>query len=139
MRTKLVPPFQQPVGNQSYGLFIGNGDQDNYIKLVRVAGGLQLAWEFNGEWGSSPVYPLAQSFNALDLILMINPISGQVEAAYALDDGPIQSLTSSGLQVTAQGLVKAVLQSSQAALAVGMIGTKAGGQDYPVTYDFFEV
>ncbi|NJO00505.1 MAG: PKD domain-containing protein, partial [Bacteroidia bacterium] len=142
VRAKMVQPFHRPTGQQSYGIFIGTGDQDNYIKLVMVEGGLQVVSENQGVLTATPVYPLYQSpTSSMDLYFLVDPLTGIVEPAYSIDnDGPISSLGFPALQITTRDLIKDAIQNPARALAVGVIGTTGGSaQDFAANYDFMSV
>jgi len=82
---------------QSQGVFVGTGDQDNYVKLTASAfsagdgSGVQLATEADGSFTdvANPAAPTAG--NATTLSMTVYPSNGTVEASYAVADGEEQS------------------------------------------------
>ncbi|NJO01653.1 MAG: hypothetical protein HC880_08145 [Bacteroidia bacterium] len=141
VRTKLVAPFHKPTNGQSYGFYIGNGDQDNYISLIRVNDNLQVITEDNGNIVFGQQFPLAKiPVNALELYLIVDPATGTVEPAYSVDGGSVTSLGSPAFKVQANGAVKTCIQSTSQALAVGLLGTQAASNtNFAVNYDFVAV
>ncbi|CAH0999301.1 hypothetical protein LEM8419_00599 [Neolewinella maritima] len=122
--------------NAEVGLFIGDGTQHNYIKLVLTASGmLQARQEIN----DTPQAPITASLTpSQDIILyfQIQPSSGIITLQYAVDGGGVQTLGS----INAQGSVLAAIQSSSTPLAVGLIGTSnAPGEEVEGTWDYLYV
>ena len=141
IKTRIPGPFTGVTanGSQSYGVFFGTGDQDNYIKLTVAAnngaGGFGLVREVGGSATSStatgPVWP--GSGPTVDLLLHVNPAAGTVQAAYSLN-GAAQVLVGSP-QTFPSGWL-----TGTAAPAVGIISTSTGpAAPYPATWDFLEV
>ena len=140
VHTRLPAPFSgtTPTGAQSYGLFVGTGDQDDYVKLAvsanNGAGGFALVKEVAGSPAAvtapGPTWPIA---SAVDLYLRVDPGAGTVQASYSID----------GAAPVAVGGLQAVPTSwfSRAvAPAVGIISTSAGAAPpFPATWDFLEV
>jgi hypothetical protein len=100
VHTRVIAPFPTAAGNppdfQSVGMFIGDGTQANYIKLVVSAnggtGGIQFASEavdgFTDVLGGPFAEPGVKGDGVnIDLYLEINPATGQVAAAYSLNGG----------------------------------------------------
>lgn len=122
--------------NAELGLFIGDGTQHNYIKLVLTAGGeLRALQEIN----DVPQSPLTASVTAAqDVVLsfQVNTASGTVTLQYAVDGGYTQTLGT----LTAQGSILTAVQQSGTDLAVGLIGTSnAAGQEVEGTWDYLYV
>lgn len=144
-KMRMNPPFHTPTGQESYGTFIGTGDQDNYIKMVIVAGGVQVVMENNGSVSSSPVYSVPGLLNtnntSIDFFFFIDAVSAKVRPAYALNDGAIVFLGGNNpLVINTSGALKTAIQGSSKPLAVGLIGSSLGSaNEFPVTFDFFEV
>jgi hypothetical protein len=140
--TRIVAPFAgiTPAGSESMGLFIGTGDQDNYLKLVtsanKGAGGIQMVREINGTVTNRPQAAVAMPGpNSVDLYLTINPATDQVQASYAVTTGGVLGArTNLGTPIS----VPAAWLNGSSALAVGMISTSAGGTPFPATWDLIE-
>ena len=140
IHTRLPAPFSgsSPSGDQSYGVFIGTGDQDNYLKLVVAAnggaGGFRLVNEQAGTPStvavSGPHWP---GPSVVDLFLRVDPIAGTAQASYALDGaapsaiGGLQSLPGSWF-------------TGSTGPAIGLVSTSAGpAPPFPATWDFLAV
>jgi len=131
-----------PEDKQSMGLFIGNGDQDNYVKFVTNAnggaGGIEFSHEVNGAFTSRPVAAVSMPGpDAVDLYLDVDPATNKVQPSYRVTTngvaGPRQNLGST-LSVPASWF------GGTRGLAVGIISTSAGpGPEFPATWDLIEV
>jgi uncharacterized protein (DUF736 family) len=143
VNARLIPPFFDPKsqgnGKESYGFYVGNGDQDNYIKLVRVAAGLQVIMEDKGTVTSFPAHGLSiLPTESMDLFFICKKGNGQVQAAYAIDGGQMQLI---GSLFQAPANVANIIQGGAKALAVGVIGSTggAGNAKFAANYDYFDV
>ena len=100
VHTSVVAPFPTAAGNppdyQSVGMFIGDGTQANYIKLVVAANGGAGGIQFASESGNTFTDVLGTPYDesgvkgdgvVIDLYLEINPATGQVAASYSLNGG----------------------------------------------------
>ncbi|WP_161631430.1 malectin domain-containing carbohydrate-binding protein [Candidatus Halobonum tyrrellensis] len=83
-----------PSDYQGLGIYIGNGDQDNYLKLVVGAKGGQGGVQFGGETGdgfSQVAYPadagVVGPSNDTDLSMTVYPSNDTVVAYYTADGG----------------------------------------------------
>jgi glucose/arabinose dehydrogenase len=142
--TRILAPFAGlvPGDFQSMGLFLGTGDQDNYVKLVVSAnsgnGGIEFAREFGGTFVSRPQAPVSMPGpDAVDLFLTVNPVNATVQPAYLVTTGqvpgPVQNLGSP------EPIPPTWVSGSQA-LAVGLISTSSGpASPFPATWDFLKV
>ncbi|MGH9227691.1 MAG: choice-of-anchor D domain-containing protein [Acidimicrobiales bacterium] len=140
VHTRLPAPFAgtTPTGGQSYGVFMGTGDQDNYVKLAVAAnngaGGFALVHEQAGTpttiTAPGPTWP---GPSAVDLYLRVDPGGGTVQASYSIDGGP-RVAVGGALTVPTSWFDGAV------APAVGIISTSAGpAPPFPATWDLLEV
>lgn len=120
------------------GVYIGTGDQDNYIKLVTTSTGLSGGVEFAAERESTfqqvakvaaPV--LGQS--EVDLYLQLDPVAGTVRAFYR--SGTDAEIVEVG---SATALPKSWLEADSG-LAVGIISTSFRGPTFSATWDFIRV
>ncbi|TFH23626.1 MAG: hypothetical protein E4H03_05725, partial [Myxococcales bacterium] len=144
VHTRVLAPFVGfPVQNfQSMGLFLGNGDQDNYVKLVTSAngggGGVQFAIETGGSFTSvaQPSVPMPGP-DHVDLFLEVDPAASTVTAYYQTTTGGTPAtLTHVG---STQPIPSACITSTSFGLAVGILSTSTGGTPFPASWDFFEV
>ena len=109
VHTRMLAPFFNdltPQNFQSQGLFIGTGEQENYLKMVidgndndiellLEVGGLRVAAQ-SGNFGGANDFIAADT---VDLYLVVDPTSFDavantvlVDARVALDDGVIQTI-----------------------------------------------
>jgi len=137
--TRVLAPFSgiSPKNWQSMGLFIGTGDQDNYLKLVINSGGLQFASEVDG----SRTYEQNTSADVLnadyvDLYIEVDPASALATALYQVTkNGQTSALIPADAATTFPG----TWLSNPTKLAVGIISTSIGAQPFPATWDFISV
>jgi hypothetical protein len=136
-----------PRPGQSYGLFVGTGDQDNYASLVLAgdaagAAVLQLTIEIAGSattttfpasaWGGANLL----SANSLDLSLKVDPQAGTVQPRVALSGGGVPIALGAPQPIPAAWLSA----SDDRGLAVGAISTRgASGVAFGATWDAFLV
>jgi hypothetical protein len=135
-----------PQAGQSYGLFVGTGDQDNYASLVLAGAGggsgvLQLGVEIAGsattttfaaqDWGGANL--LAAS--SLDLSLLVDPQAATVQPRVSIGGAPAIALGAP------RPIPAAWLSGSDArGLAVGAISTRGNsGVAFGATWDAFTV
>ena len=151
VRTALAGRFlgENPGGAQAHGLYLGTGDQDNYLRFAITPGsngngGLQVLTENGGSTTESTIN-VAGILNAtlVELHLSVNPAAGTVQPKYAVDGGPVMPL---GAPVALGGsLLDAVRGSYQisgvdSALAVGLIATSAGpAPDFAASWDYINI
>jgi len=141
---RMLGPFfnnQAPIQHQSQGIYIGTGDQDNYLKITLNAGsngteGIQVVYENNGS-AVEYQYPLDGGMpnSTLDLYLDINPSTGTVQPKYAQDGNQIISV---GSPITVSGALLTAIQGTPA-LAVGIISTCLGSKPFTATWDAINV
>ena len=143
VHTRVIGPFGglTPQGNQSMGVSVGAGDQDNYVKLVVTANGgspgVQFLKEVNGVVSVRPVAPVAMPGpDSVDLFLTVNPSAGTVQPRYRVTTGGVAGpMTSLG---ATSAVPAAWLASTTRGLAVGVISTSSGGATFPATWDLIE-
>ncbi|WP_167855699.1 malectin domain-containing carbohydrate-binding protein [Hymenobacter fodinae] len=144
VKGRLLGPFfngQTPANNQSQGIYIGNGDQDNYLKVALVAnggtGGIQVVYERAGVVALNTTYALPNGIpsSTLDLILAVNPATGTVQPRYSANNGALVNL---GSPITLSGTLLTILQGNQA-LAVGLIATSRGATPFTATWDYIYI
>ena len=116
-----------PEDYQSTGVYLGNGDQDNYAKLVVSAnggtGGVEFAKEVGGSFESvaqpDDASVTGQSTNT-DLYLRVYPSNDTVHASYATDGGePVAvgetTIPAEWTESTDQGMAAGVVSTSNGA------------------------
>jgi glucose/arabinose dehydrogenase len=141
--TRILGPFAGlvPVDFQSMGLFVGTGDQDNYVKLMVSAnggaGGVQFAREFGGTFVSRPQASVPMPGpDSVDLFLTVDPAASTVQPAYLVTTGQVPG--SVQFLGTPEPIPPAWVSGS-AALAIGILSTSKGsGQPFPATWDFLK-
>ncbi len=143
VRTRIVGPFKgiTPANYQSMGLFIGTGDQNNYVKLTTAAvggTGVQVAGEVAGVPSAQKAPLTLPGPDFVDLYLRVDPSTGTVQPSYtATTNGTTTARTTVG-----SGPITVPLEWFTAAdrgLAVGIISTSTGSVPFPATWDFMEV
>jgi TIR domain len=125
---------------QALGLFIGTGDQDNYVKLVAGSLGIELLGEVEQvRVFRSIVEPGLLDLEAVDLYLTVDPAAETVTASFTVTDG---GETGDLVQVETESLpaLGSWLGDEDRGLAVGVISTT--GRDAPefaARWDLIEV
>lgn len=152
VHTEVEPPYfavngtalNPPEDYQSMGMFIGTGDQDNYLKIVFNAnggnGGVEVLLEDGGSASSMTYGPgtTGDLLNAseVDLYLLVDPAAATAQPYVSIDGGT--TVTSLG---TAVAIPSAWLSSADnQGLAVGIISTSNGpGVEFSASWDFLNV
>lgn len=138
-RTRLVGPFSglTPVAGQQMGIYVGTGDQDNYVSLTLTGdagGSIRLIREVAGVVTDDLTTPLGVALpgpSAIDLWLSINPQTNLLQASYSINQG-VRTNVFGELAVPPAWIA--------ASLAVGLMSedpTDSG--EMPVTWDFLGV
>ncbi|MBQ0786757.1 MAG: HYR domain-containing protein, partial [Oceanihabitans sp.] len=157
IHSKIESPFfgisgsqTQPVDHQSYGISFGNGDQDNYLKLVLMNGisnadseqGLQVLMEDNGVVTVNNTYDVSNILNAgsVSLYFSIDPTANTAQPFYSIDDGQTLIILGSPISLPLNFLDA----TDNKGLAVSFISTSkdASGSfsnPFTATWDFIEV
>lgn len=135
--TRILAPFasETPQGSQSMGLFIGTGDQDNYLKIVIDASGISTQLEVAGDASQlASTNVTLPGPTAIDLYLTIDVQQSLVQASYMVDDGQRIDL---GAPVAVPA---SWLTSTTQGMAAGIISTSVGSAPaIPATWDLIEV
>ncbi len=142
--TRINGPFSgiTPQNDQSMGLFIGTGGQDDYVKIVTSAnggaGGIQFVKEVGGVVTNRPQAAVTMPGpSAVDLYLNVNVGAGTVQPSYSVTSGGVTGARTNlgGTEPIPTGW----LMNAASGLAVGVISTSAGpGPEYAATWDFVE-
>jgi large repetitive protein len=141
--TRILGPFAglTPQGNQSMGLFLGTGTQDDYAKLVVTANGGSGGVQFQKEAAGAAVAPVTSPVklpgpDAIDLYLTVDGAAKTVTPSYAVTTGGVM-----GPRVAVGGAVSLPdgWFSTGAVMAFGLISTSAGAAPpFPATWDLIE-
>ncbi|RDV11969.1 choice-of-anchor D domain-containing protein, partial [Pontibacter diazotrophicus] len=143
VQTTMLGPFfdnKVPQNSQSQGLYIGTGDQDNYLKITLNAnsgqGGIEVVYENAGQ-PSSQQFALTGGMpgSSLELFLSVDPAAGTVQPKYSQDGGAVINL---GTPVQVSGALLEAIQGSPA-LAVGIISTSRDAVPFTATWDVIKV
>jgi hypothetical protein len=140
VRTRLSAPFvgSGSTEGRSLGLFVGTGEQDDYVEVAAVdgaAGSVRLTTEVDGEPADQSVPADVTSGSDVDLFLVVDPAAATVRASWS-------TVSPAGtVSPAAVGETVAVPGSwfSGGGLAVGIMGTSAGAPPYPGSWDQLEV
>lgn len=140
VHTRLPAPFAglAPSGDESYGLFVGDGSQDGYVKVVVAANGGAGGFAVVDEQGGVPTVvtvpgPVWPGPGVVDLFLRVDPAAATVEASVAVDGGPPVAV--GGVRSVPPGWF-----TGAAGPAVGIISTSTGtAPPFPATWDFLQV
>ncbi len=130
-----------PVDNQSLGMYLGTGDQDNYVKIALAAnggaGGIEVVLEDQGVPAATMYSEAVLGASNIHLYLSVDPVALTVQARYALDAGPVVDL-GTPLAIAPGSPLAATLSPSQA-MAAGIIATSRGATPFTSTWDLIEV
>ena len=140
-RTSVVGPFNglTPQAGQEMGLYIGTGDQDNFIQIVLSGdngGSIKLGIEVAGSFSTIASQNLAMPGSSfVELRLTIDPVSDTLQASYSVGGGTFVNL---GDPLGAPISVPPAWIAST--MAVGLIATDPTGSGaMPVTWDYLGV
>ncbi|MCH6257217.1 malectin domain-containing carbohydrate-binding protein [Puniceicoccaceae bacterium K14] len=146
IRVGISGPFfgGAPQGDQSHGIYIGTGDQDNYIKLAVNAnlgnGGIEVVHEEYGNILSNTISTESGILNSnyIELFFDIDPQSGTIQAKYRLEGS--ETIIPVGDQLLASGDLMHSLMSDPP-LAIGLIATTGNPTtpSFTATWDVFEI
>ena len=157
VEAQIVGPYfnNTPQDGFEQGLYIGTGDQDNYIKMALSSsadftgadGGIEIVVEEGGVEQRSlyPIDGLVGETQNLSLRFLIDPAAGTVQPSYAVGGGSTIDL-GSPLSLSAGALLAAVEGTHEIAagvpggLAVGVTTTTGGaGSTFQADYEFLSV
>ncbi|MEM1120564.1 MAG: kelch repeat-containing protein, partial [Bacteroidota bacterium] len=138
---KIVPPFlgTPPTNNQQHGIYIGSGDQDNYIKIVLHANNGTGQIQIIKEIGGSPtidnyVFGSLLAAAELKLSLSVNPANGTVQPLLSVNGSNTFPLGSG--PISTSGSLLNAIQDTNVALAVGITASAAdAGTPFTAIWD----
>ncbi len=144
IHTRVLAPFKgiTPQGDQSMGMFIGTGNQDNYAKLVVSAnggaGGIEFLKEIGGMPTARPQAAVAlPGPSAIDLYLTVNPVAATVQPSYTVTSAGV---TGPRTAIGGPEPIPASWLSGPSALAAGLISTSNGpAPTFAATWDLLEI
>lgn len=147
VHSKIETPFANVTSttNLSYGIFIGNGDQDHYLQISIMDGSLAddgiLGFEVVKEDGSPNIYSMVYDVNGLlgatsvDLYINVSPATNEAQPYYSLDGG--ESVIALGGKITLP--VEVLDATDNQGMAVGLISTTGGGEPFTATWDYIRI
>lgn len=131
-----------PQAGQSQGIFIGTGDQDNYLKVAvnanSGAGGIEIVHEEDGVILSQSIAPAPGLFGGLVVLqILVDPIAGTVHPGYSIGGGAVQYV---GSPLVVGGKILEAIRGSSAT-AFGLLATTGdvSTPTFNATWDYFEV
>jgi hypothetical protein len=141
--TRIMAPFagmsgaQGPGDFQSMGMFVGTGNQDDYVKVVtgHAGGTAVLAATDAGVRGRSPLAMPGPDY--VDLYLRVDPVTGTVQPSFtSITAGATTARTNVGNAV----VVPKAWFTDPTGLAVGILSSSGGpAPPFSATWDFIEV
>ncbi len=142
-RTQLSIPWfgGAPADSMSFGLFVGDGRQDDYVSVtLAVRGGvpgIAVTTEHAGAPAESftPV-PGILAADGVELLLDVQPAAGTIQPRYRVGAGA--RVAAGPLLTLPAGRVRDAVRTA-APLAVGILGTSRGAVPFGATWDFIEV
>jgi hypothetical protein len=145
VHTRIVAPFAgiTPEDNQSMGLFVGKGDQDNYVKLVVSAngggGGVRFVKEVGGTVTNRAPHSVAMPGpEFIDLYLRVDPVNKTAQPSYRVRTGGV-----TGPRVNIGGTTAIPsnwVQGTGIGMAIGIISTSSGPAPvFSASWDLIEV
>ena len=142
---RLAGPFfsSSPTGSQRQGVYVGNGDQDNYISIAlhanNGAGGIEVVHESAGVIVAETIHPFPQldDSSIVDVFFQIDPANGTVLPLYQLEGE--SALTALGAPIAVEGLLLDAI-AGPSPLAIGAFANRGGSDPaFPATFDYFDV
>ena len=125
--------------NGEQGIFIGDGTQSNYLKIVLQQSGISIVEE------QDDVPQLLHNLNLpiderplgnVKFRIAVDPSNGVISLFYEFDSGGFVFLHS----FTASGILSQLLSNANSDLAVGLIGTSnEAGKELEATWDYLNV
>ncbi|MEM6766512.1 MAG: malectin domain-containing carbohydrate-binding protein [Bacteroidota bacterium] len=135
---RMIAPFYSHSPTESQGIFIGDGFQDDYLKLVLSGNTLVVAGEVAGSSTAGlPTATIGSGFTTLDLYFIIDPVAGTAQMAYAKDGSPTKNTI--GNPIFLSGKLLSAVQNPAFPLAVGIIGTADEEDGFASNWDYLNV
>jgi hypothetical protein len=143
VHTRIVAPFagMTQQDGQEMGVFVGRGDQDNYVKLVVAAAGVRFAKEIGRSVSSRRLASITlPGPDHIDLFLRIDPDRNTIRPSYSVSSGGTTTpRTNLGAAVTIPSNWFVTSKGGSVALAIGLASTSDGpAPAFPANWDFIE-
>jgi N-acetylneuraminic acid mutarotase len=146
-RTRINAPFgaMTPQDNQSMGLMVGTGGQDDYVKIVADAngggGGIRFLKEVGGTVSNERISGVAMPGpDYVDLYLEVDPAAATVQPRYTVTTGCTTTCQTGPItDLGAPVAIPSSWVSGTTGLAAGIIATSRGAPEFPATWEFIEV
>lgn len=142
VQSAIMPKFfgnVTPQNNQSQGIYIGTGDQDNYLSVSLIAnggaGGIEVVHEVNGV-AASQIFDLTGSFpsnSSVKFFITVDVPSSTAHVFYKTDGAPVPAGT-----YTLSGPLLSAITTPSKAMAIGVMATSSGAQPFDATWDYLE-
>jgi hypothetical protein len=145
VHTAIVAPFagMTPENDQQMGMFVGAGDQDNYVKLVVAANGGGGGLKFSKEVAGSLSAQRSRSVrmpgpSRVDLYLAVDPAASTIQPSYTVTTNGVPSARRNiGTPVA---VPKNWFTGRSTRTAVGLSSTSKGpGPPFSAVWDLIEV
>jgi hypothetical protein len=145
VHARVVTPFAgiTPKGAQQFGVYIGSGDQDNFVKLVVTAnggkGGVLFGRELKGVASAQRVKTVTMPGpDRVDLYLLVDPVKHTVQGSYTVTKGTTTSAkVKMGTPVT---VPLAWFNGGPTRTAIGLSSTSKGtAPPFSALWDLIEV
>ncbi len=142
---RLAGPFfsSTPTGSQRQGVYVGHGDQDNYVSVAlhanNGAGAIEVVHESTGTIVAETLFPFPELNEAstVDVFFQIDPIAGTILPLYQLEGET--ALTALGAPIAVSDSLLAAVAGPDP-IAIGAFANRASGDPaFPATFDFFDV
>lgn len=145
VRSRVSSPYfgdGPPAGAQSLGIVLGDGGDDDYLKLVLAGEAGEPVLEVVHEVAGAPATTRAPvpgwlAAIAVDLAFDVDPASATVQPMAGTFGGPLAPVGPPVPLAPGSALRAAV--SGPAPLAVGVIATSRGAAPFVATWDYFDV
>jgi len=145
VRSRVSSPYfngSPPSGNQSHGIYLGAGSDDDYLKIVVTRDGadpaIEVVHEVDGVPSSTLIaVPGLLAGPGVDLQFVVDPAAGTVQPRYAYNGGALQNAGTAVALVPGSKLHAAV--TGAPAIAVGIIATSRGSTPYAATWDYIDL
>jgi hypothetical protein len=145
VHTAIVAPFagMTPQNDQQMGMFVGSGDQDNYVKLVVAAngggGGLKFLKEVAGTLSAQRARSVPMPGpSRVDLYLTVDPAAATIQPSYTVTTNGVTSPRRT--MGTPVAVPKIWFSGRSTRTAVGLSSTSKGpGPPFPAVWDLIEV
>lgn len=141
IQSRIASPYfsGNPQGNQSLGMYISNGNQDNFLEVALVASSaIRVTIETNGSTTTN-VYNVSGilSSTSVDLFLDVNPSSGAVQPRYAINNGSAVAVGPSITIPSGSPLMQTL--SGTSTTAFGFIASAGTASPFTATWEFYDL